>query len=126
MPFGPGMSGREVMPVGRKQPEVLFDASKVDLVAESADGVIELVIVADAPWTGSHAQLSSLQDKVQTYVSFALDGQMERSFPEAAGRPWRIVVAAQAGGPDERTSSVLHTLADRLPQYGGSLLIRDV
>ncbi|MEQ4209771.1 DUF6572 domain-containing protein [Actinopolymorpha sp. B9G3] len=112
------------MRFGRKHSEALFDPGKVDLVAETADGVVELVIVADAPWTGSDAQLSSLQDKVQTYVSFALDGQMERSFPEAAGRPWRIVVSAQAGDPDHRTNSVLQTLADRLPQYGGSLLIR--
>jgi hypothetical protein len=45
----------------------------VALVAESSDGVIELVIVQDNPWTGSGAQMTSLQAKVQTYVSFALD-----------------------------------------------------
>ena len=73
------------MRFGRKQSEALLDPGKADLVAETADGVVELVIVADAPCTGSDGQLSSLQDKVQTYVSFAVDGQMGRSIPEAVG-----------------------------------------
>lgn len=102
----------------------LFDATTVDVVGESAHGVIELIIVADAPWTGSDAQLGSLQQKIQTYVSFALDGQLELSFPEATGRPWCIVLAAQSGPPDDRTLHVLQHLAERLPAYGGSLVIR--
>lgn len=75
----------EAMRFGREQSEALLDPGKADLVAETADGVVELVIVADAPCTGSDGQLSSLQDKVQTYVSFAVDGQMGRSIPEAVG-----------------------------------------
>src|SRR5262245_30941710 len=60
----------------------LFDAGKVDLVAESAEGIIDLVIVQDQAWTGSESQLASLQSKVQTYVSFALDGGLAEQFPE--------------------------------------------
>lgn len=105
-------------------PDVLFDATTVDVVGESAEGVVELIIVADVAWTGSDAQLVSLQQKIQSYVSFAVDGQLEQSFPEAAGRPWCIVLSAQAGPPDDRTDRVLQTLAERLPAYGGSLVIR--
>ena len=75
----------EAMRFGRKQSEALLDPGKADLVAETADGVIELAIAADAPCTGSDGQLSSLQDKVQTFVSFAVDGQTGRSIPEAVG-----------------------------------------
>lgn len=46
-----------------------FDPSAVDLVAEAADGVVELVIVRDAPWTGAESELATFQQKVQTYVS---------------------------------------------------------
>src|SRR3954452_7545798 len=112
------------MGFGKRQEESLFDAAKVDLVAESADGTIDLVMVQDQPWTGSDAQVSSLQGKVQTYVSFALDGGLAQQFPEAAGRPWRIVLDCQTGSPDARTQSVLDVLATRLPEYGGSLLVR--
>jgi hypothetical protein len=108
----------------RRPEDALFDAAKVDLLAEPADGVIELIMVQDKAWTGSAAQVSSLQDKVQTYVSFALDGDMMRQFPEAAGRPWRVVLHCQTGPPDLRTRSMLDALASRLPDYGGSLLVR--
>lgn len=108
----------------RGQEESLFDAERVDLVAESADGVVELVIVQDRSWTGSEAQVSSLMSKVQAYVSFALDGELAEQFPEVAGRPWRVVVHCHAGAPDSRTQAVLDVLAGHLPQYGGSLLVR--
>lgn len=108
----------------KRQQGSLSDPGKVDLVAESAEGVIELIIVQDQEWAGSDAQLASLQEKVQTYVSFALDGGLARQFPEAAGRPWRIVISCLSGEPDERTRMVLDVLATRLPEYGGSLLVR--
>ncbi|WP_370248051.1 DUF6572 domain-containing protein [Nocardioides sp.] len=105
-----------------------FDPSKVDLVAESADGVVELVIVRDAPWTGAESELATFQQKVQTYVSFALDGQMGQQFPDAGGKPWAIVVASTeaAGEPDERTRFVLDALMERLPAHGGQLRVRTV
>ena len=112
------------MRFGKRQEEPLLDTTKVDLVVESADGIIELVVVQDLRWTGSDAQVSSLQGKVQTYVSFALDGGLAQQFPGAAGRPWRIVIHCQTGAPDARTQSLLDVLASRLPEYGGSLLIR--
>lgn len=112
------------MRFGKRQQDSLFDAGSVDLVAESADGIVELVIVQDQQWTGSDAQLASLQEKVQTYVSFAIDGGLAQQFPEVAGRPWRIVVNCLSGEPDERTNGSLEVLASRLPEYGGSLLVR--
>lgn len=105
-----------------------FDPSEVDLVAEAADGVVELVIVRDAPWTGAESELATFQQKVQTYVSFALDGQMGKQFPDAVGKPWAIVVASTetAGHPDERTRRVLDALTERLPAHGGQLRLRTV
>ena len=112
------------MRFGKRQPDSVLDASKVDVVAESADGAIELLIVQDKPWTGSEAQVASLQAKVQTYVSFALDGPLAQQFPEAAGRRWRIVINCLSGPPDNGTQATLDVLASRLPEYGGSLQVR--
>jgi len=105
----------------KKVEERLFDPAKVDVCAISEGGVVELFIVQDHPWTGSDAQLQSLQDKVQTYVSYALDGQMVAAYPETLGLRWRIVIHAQTGPPDVRTQTVLDALNQRLTGYGGSI-----
>lgn len=78
--------------------------------------------------TGLEAWRGAFQQKVQTYVSFALDGQMGRQFPDAVGKPWAIVVASTEapGDPDERTRFVLDALTERLPAHGGQLRVRTV
>lgn len=108
-----------------RPPESLFDARKVDVVAlDPGGGAVELVIVADSPWTGSDEQLRSLQAKVQTYVGFALDGPMTDQYPETVGLPWHIVIDAKTGAPDARTATVLQALAERLRGHGGGLQVR--
>jgi CGNR zinc finger len=111
------------MSFGRKQSEALLDRGQADLVAETADGVVELVIVADAPCTGSDGQWSSLQDKVQTCVSFAVDGQVGRSIPEAVGVTGqtkfvshivRVRATTEALGNDAVTAAHAAQLADRV------------
>jgi hypothetical protein len=53
-----------------------------------------------------------------------LDGGLVEQFPDAAGRPWRIVIECLTGNPDSRTQESLDVLAAQLPAYGGSLLVR--
>jgi hypothetical protein len=102
----------------------LFDPAKVDLVGVAVDGVVELFVLQDQPWTGSDAQLGSLQQKIHNYVAYALDGPMVDSYPEVAGMPWRIVVHSQIGEPDGRTSLMLEALREPLLRYGASLAVR--
>lgn len=102
----------------------LFDPAKLDLVGVSADGIVQLFIVQDQPWTGSDAQLMSLQEKIQSYVAYALDGAMIRDYPEVAGKPWEIVIDSQTDAPDPRTQHVLTSLNERLAAYGGSLSVK--
>jgi hypothetical protein len=108
----------------KKVVERLFDPAKVDVCAISEGGDVELFIVQDRPWTRSDAQLQSLQDKVQTYMSYAMDGQMVAAYPETVGLKWRIVIHTQTGSPDVRTQTVLDALNQRLTGYGGSIETR--
>jgi hypothetical protein len=102
----------------------VFDASKIDLVSLTADGgTVELHIVADAPWTGSDDELMSLQQKINTYVGFALDGQLHASYPETKGLGWRIVIDAHAGQPNDRTAQVIAQVAEGVRRYGGDLVV---
>jgi hypothetical protein len=103
-----------------------FNDSTLDIVTLSPDGsTVCLYIVQAGPWTGSDAQLDSLQLKIHNYLSYALDGQLEQTYPELAGHPWRIVIDCQTGPPDPSSAKVLAYLAETLPKYGGSLQIRN-
>jgi len=102
----------------------LFDPAKVDVVGVSADGTVELFIVQDRPWTGTDAQLGSLQQKIHNYVSYALDGAMVSSYPEVAGTSWRIVIHSHVGEPDNRTTIMLEALREPRLGYGASLVVR--
>lgn len=103
---------------------ILFDPAKVDLVAmPPGGGIVDLHIVVDAPWSGSDAQLRSLQDKIHTYVGFALDGQMVAKYPDLMGLPWRIVVTCRSGPPDDRTAELLRRTMAPVRSHGGELRV---
>jgi hypothetical protein len=112
----------------RKQSEPsspLFDPAKVDLVTLSPDETtVELVIVADSGWSGSDEQIRSLQEKIQTYVGFAVDGHLAASYPDVADRPWTIVLRCGGDPPDARTAEVLERTAGPVRSYGGDLQVR--
>jgi hypothetical protein len=44
------------------------------------------------PWLGAQEQLFQLQEKLNAYVSFILDGEMRESYPELDGKPVEIQV----------------------------------
>jgi hypothetical protein len=60
----------------------------IDLVTQTEDGTYILILVEAEPLDRSHALL--LQDKLNNYLGFALDGQLERSYPSAKGQAVRI------------------------------------
>lgn len=106
------------------QGESLFDASKIDLVATTPDGAtVELIIVNDTPWTGSDAQVRSLQEKIHNYVGYAADGQLIDAFPHLSSLPWRIVIKDLAGPPDLRTQDVITKVAEVVRRHGGDLVL---
>jgi hypothetical protein len=100
----------------------MFDATKIDAVALTPEeDAVLLYIFEREGWTGADEQLLSLQEKVQTYVGFAIDGQMRRDYPETADLPWRIVIESQAGPPDSRSTEMIDRLAEPVRRYGGEL-----
>jgi hypothetical protein len=100
----------------------MFDATKVDAVAVTPEeDAVLLYIFEREGWTGADEQLLSLQEKIQTYVGHAVDGQLLRDYPETAHLPWRIVIESQAGPPDSRSAEMIDRLADPVRRYGGDL-----
>ena len=71
----------------------LDNSGIVDLVSLSPTGDEVIVhIVATEPW--GETQLLQLQAKLKNSVAFAADGQLERAYPEVAGKRKAIEIRA--------------------------------
>ena len=60
------------------------------LAFDGETGEAVLIMVEPRPWDGSEERLFQLQEKVNAYLSFALDGEMTDAFPHLAGKPVRL------------------------------------
>ena len=57
---------------------------------DKESGEIVLIMVEPRVWDGSEERLFELQEKVNAYLSFALDGELFDSFPQLVGKPVRL------------------------------------
>ena len=68
-------------------------AEVIDLLAHNAStGRVELVMFEPRPWDGGEEQLFQLQEKLNAYMSFALDGEMTDTYPELVDKPLAVVL----------------------------------
>jgi hypothetical protein len=72
-------------PMGLSHPGVL-DAFAHDKRRD----LLVLAMYESRPWNGDERQLHQLQEKLNAYASFILDGEMADSFPQFAGKPVEI------------------------------------
>ena len=75
----------------------MFDPTKLDLITGSQTGAARLFIVQDQPWTGSTAEIESLQSKIETFLDFVVDGRMAQTYPQFDAMPWAIVIDTYTG-----------------------------
>ena len=68
----------------------------IDLIVRDAEsGRVELVMFEPRLWLEGEegeSQLFQLQEKLNAYMSFALDGEMAEAYPELAAQPLRLVL----------------------------------
>jgi len=95
----------------------------VDLVAQSPQGVVNLVIVQDQRWSGLESEWTSLNQKIHNYVAFVLDGQMAKQYPDVAGRGWRILIHNYFDDPPEEYLDALGKVGDGVRSHGGDLIL---
>jgi hypothetical protein len=60
------------------------------LAEDKLTGEVVLIMFEPRPWTLGDQQLFQLQEKLNSYVSFALDGEMAEQLPQLANRPLRV------------------------------------
>ena len=79
----------------------------IDIVAHDAPaGTVALIMLEPRPWDGTELRLFQLQEKINAYLSFALDGEMAEAYPTLVGLPLRLQLDC-ATPPDAMTVSFL-------------------
>ena len=75
----------------------------IDVIAlDEKTGEVALVMHEPREWDGSDGRLFQLQEKINAYLSFALDGEMNEAYPAFVGKPVRLQLDC-ATPPDART-----------------------
>ena len=96
---------------------VIEDPTTVDLVVARRDGSVVLSMFEERPWDGSDERVFELEQKVNAYLAFVLDGHMARDHPDID--PSLITIRLDyVNRMDERTRALLPTIEATLAQYG--------
>ena len=78
-------------------PRGVEHAHVIDIVAHDAQtGEFALIMLEQRPWDGSELQMFQLQEKLNAYLSFALDGEMAEAYPDLSKLPLRIQIDCAA------------------------------
>ena len=86
----------------------------IDLLTHDAQtDVVTLTMGEARPWSGEPEQLFQLQEKLNAYVSFALDGEMEEAYPGLVGKPLCLRLECLTE-PDSLTGQMLEAVRRQL------------
>ncbi len=80
---------------------------------DPATDVVTLLMVEPRAWDGSELRLFQLQEKVNAYLSFALDGEMTEAYPGLQGKPLRLLLDCMTA-PDSMTLHFLGRVRDQI------------
>jgi hypothetical protein len=64
----------------------IADTNTIDLVGQDADGAYLLIMIEDRPWVTDPDQAAQLQEKINSYAGYILDGSLARQYPETEAR----------------------------------------
>ncbi len=75
-------------PQAGENPKGIEHPGVIDFLAfDAASQRVLLVMVERRPWNEPELQLFQLQEKLNAYLSFILDGEMEEAYPQFARKP---------------------------------------
>ena len=68
------------------------DKNKIDAISTNKENQVVLTISDHLEWDDSNEHLIILQDKVNSYLDFLESGQIDESYPSAAGKKIMIQI----------------------------------
>jgi hypothetical protein len=99
-------------------------AHVIDVVAhDTTRGQVALIMLEPRPWDGSELRLFQLQEKINAYLSFALDGEMAAEYPALAPLPVRLQLDC-AEPPDSMVQNFLGIVREQIAFQGIDLTVR--
>ena len=102
----------------------LQNAHVIDLIAIDPDSQEAVLGMTELrPWDGTEHRVFELQEKVNSYLSFALDGEMEENMPQLAGRNVRLQLDCVAP-PDEMTEHFIGIIREQIGFQGIQFVVR--
>jgi len=93
------------------------------IVHDPVKDTVSLVMIETRPWGIGERQHFEIQEKINSYLSFILDGEMTESFPHLAGKP--VVIQLDCTQyPDDKTIDFLDRIQKELGKQGISFILR--
>ena len=97
---------------GLERPDV------IDVIAlDEKTGEVALVMHESREWDGSRERLFQLQEKINAYLSFALDGEMNEAYPAFTRKPLRLQLDC-ATPPDAGTLEFIGVVREQIAFQG--------
>ena len=120
--LSPEMSAHAFPSAGEKRG--VEHAAVIDLMTHDATTEqVELVMFEPRPWDGGETQLFELQEKMNAYLSFALDGELAETYPQLVDQPLRVVLRCRAEPPPAAVE-FLATVREQIALQGIDLEVR--
>jgi len=80
---------------------------------DTREDKLVLAMYETRPWQGDDRQLVQLQEKLNAYLSFVLDGEMADAFPQLVDKPLEIQLRT-IGEPDPRAWDLIRRIREQL------------
>lgn len=95
----------------------------IDLISlDSATGAVVLTMIERRPWGVAAQQLRQIEEKINRYMGYALDGFLVQHYPQYAGKPVTIRLQCAEAPHDEATRFV-DAAAHAIRQHGMELVL---
>src|SRR5438067_10577918 len=93
-------------------------ANVIDVISfDEKSSRVTLVMTETRAWDGSDLRLFQLQEKINAYLSFALDGEMLEAYPHFRGKALRLQLECPEM-PDARTIEFLRLVREQIVFQG--------
>ena len=86
----------------------IVDTQKIDSLG-AKENEVGLLISDHLDWDNTDSHLELLRDKLNTYLTFCLDGQLERQFPESSGKEITIRIISKFPYPEAGQQAIEKT-----------------
>jgi hypothetical protein len=95
------------------------------LAEDKVTGEVVLVMFEPRPWDLGDQQLFQLQEKLNAYLSFALDGELAEQLPQFANRPVRVQLNCSEP-PPEPIVAFLTKVRDQVGLQGINFVVEGI